>query len=433
MVADSAPPPRRSHRGQAVALFALASLILLGMLGLALDGGYLLAKRRAMQNAADAAALAGATALAGNNASTFTTLATVRAIAQQNGIQDPTDASQLTCTYLDNNLQPLASPLPSACNDAPFAVDTAVSAVQVTVHETHPTFVLRALGIATSGSGATATAQVQLMTTLANAQVPFLPCGINSKRVRTNGSVVDTKSILLTQGQYRYNPGDAASEYYTASWQNAADGGSVKIDDSAYSYDLDPRSPTYNPLSASPSPNPYRFLIHTASGNDANGIERCSANGYSAWKGYNGAVTGQIDITQSLPLQGAAPYSAPFSGAISPISNTPNYTSGKGGLVRAGTGQRTGPAANVPGAGGCVANQMADCILLLPILDNAAGSGNGSNGILTARAYEAFYITTNANGNEHYGALVKNWHPSTKGSPTFTIGSGGVTSIVLVR
>ena len=423
-----------AKRGQTIVLFALTNIVLLGMLGLALDGGFLLAKRRQMQNAADAAALAGATALAGNNGNFLTTLATVRTIAQQNGVQDPTDGSQLTCTYLDNNLQPLTSPLPSACNDLPFANGTAVSAVRVTVHETHSTFVMRALGIATTGSGATATAQIQRITTLANLQVPFLPCGINSKTVGANGQVNGTKSMLVINGQYVYNPGDASYLLYTASWQDA--NGNVRIEDSAYSYDMNPDPLHYNPPGGTTLwPNPNRFLIHTSSGNDANGIERCSANGYSAWKGYNGAVTGTIDITQTLPLQGAVSPAYYPPGAVSPANMLPlnTYASGLGGLVYAGTGQRTGPASSVPGSGGCAPNQAVNCILLLPILDNAVGSGNGSNGVLTARTYEAFYMTANGNENEHYGALVKNWHPSINGSPTYTIGSGGVTSIVLVR
>ena len=87
----------------------------------------------------------------------------------------------------------------------------------------------------------------------------------------------------------------------------------------------------------------------------------------------------------------------------------------------------------MPGAGGCAAGQDSNCIMLLPIVDNAVHSGNGSGGVLAARTYGAFYITKTPNGNEHYGALVKNWTPHLPGSPTFTTGASGVTSILLVR
>ena len=429
--------PRPAHRGQTIVIFALASLVLLGGLGLALDGGFLLSKRRAMQNAADAAALAGATALKGNNANGFTVLATVRAIAQQNGVADPTDAAQLTCVYLDNNLQPLVSPLPTACHDAPFATGTVVSAVRVTVHETHPTFVMRALGIASAGAGATATAQIRMLTSLPNALVPFLPCGIDTKTVAANGNINGTKSILVpaTGKTYKYGDDpddpdydDNEAEYYSASWQNA--NGEVKIDESAYSYNMLVNPPG----SGTMSPNPYRFLIHKASGNETNGIERCTADGYSAWKGFNDRLTGDINIAGTLQLQGDYDYTAAgYPGAAGPTDTDSGYATGKGGPVYAGVGERTGPANSVPGAGGCAPGQDSDCIMLLPIVDNAVTSGNGSSGVLAARTYGAFYITKTANGNEHYGALVKNWTPHLKGNATFTIGATGVTSVLLVR
>ena len=54
------PTPRRLHeRGQMVVLFALSLVVLLLCVGLVVDVGYALAQRRATQNAADFAALAG--------------------------------------------------------------------------------------------------------------------------------------------------------------------------------------------------------------------------------------------------------------------------------------------------------------------------------------------------------------------------------------
>src|SRR5436309_14739291 len=77
---------RRAHRGQALVFLALATLILMGAMGLALDGGYNYAQPRQMQNVADAAALAGARALARNDGlpgSNSPVLDTVQAVAQQ--------------------------------------------------------------------------------------------------------------------------------------------------------------------------------------------------------------------------------------------------------------------------------------------------------------------------------------------------------------
>jgi hypothetical protein len=57
-------PGRRHERGQIIVLFALASAAMLMVAGLVIDGGFALAQRRASQNAADLAALAGARVIA---------------------------------------------------------------------------------------------------------------------------------------------------------------------------------------------------------------------------------------------------------------------------------------------------------------------------------------------------------------------------------
>ena len=139
---------RQPRRGQTLIFFALVSIVLMGALGLALDGGYNYAQRRAMQNAADAAALAGANALAGNNTGGFTVWATVQEVARQNGVKDPTDSAQLTCQYTNNSIPVqeigACSVLPGPA-DTPFTTGYNVSGVRVRVAETHQTFVMRVL------------------------------------------------------------------------------------------------------------------------------------------------------------------------------------------------------------------------------------------------------------------------------------------------
>ncbi|MGN6696658.1 MAG: pilus assembly protein TadG-related protein [Thermomicrobiales bacterium] len=78
----------RPREGQTIVFFAVASLVLMGMLGLALDAGYDFTQRRTMQNAADAAALYGANMVYQNvNAATVNN--NVRTLAIQNGLKDP--------------------------------------------------------------------------------------------------------------------------------------------------------------------------------------------------------------------------------------------------------------------------------------------------------------------------------------------------------
>jgi hypothetical protein len=405
-------------------LFALMSLALLGGLGLVLDGGYAYGQRRAMQNAADAAALAGAKALSGNNAAGLTVWATVQAVAARNGVRDPADPAQLSCVYLDRTLQPLASP--AACHDAPFALGTDVSAVRVRAAETHGTFVLRALGIAASGSAATATAQLSAFTTLPNNMGPFLPCGIDTVTVDAAGNVSGTASILETAGTYAYATGTtwAASREYP----NLG----VRIRDGAYAFDM---ATGYKPGGAA-LPGSPRFLLHKGSGSAGQGIARCNT-GSASWKGFNGNLSADlIDITRPLYLSGSYAYPG---GATGPASNTNGYTSGtpagccSGDVLQAGNGNQVGPASAVPGAGGCKAGQDSDCIMVLPILDNAVQGTTGANNYAAARKLEAFYITRNANGSEHYGQLVRNYVATAGGAAAWVPGYTGVIAIRLVE
>ena len=128
------PDESRAYSGQALVLFALMSLVLLGILGLALDVGYDLAQRRSLQNIADAAALQGAAAIHRNATTPETTLmAEMTALARLNGLPDP-DApaatATLTCRYLNNagaDLGPCGASIPAAA-----------SGVRVRVAERHP-------------------------------------------------------------------------------------------------------------------------------------------------------------------------------------------------------------------------------------------------------------------------------------------------------
>jgi hypothetical protein len=79
----------KSERGQALILIALAIVALLGMTGLAIDGGMVMADRRASQNAADNAALAAAYRMAaGGTKAEARDAATL--IADRNGFSDVT-------------------------------------------------------------------------------------------------------------------------------------------------------------------------------------------------------------------------------------------------------------------------------------------------------------------------------------------------------
>lgn len=82
---------RQSERGQIVVLFAGFLVALVAMAGLVLDGGGAFAQRRAEQNAADLAALAGGTVQL-NNGSDTAVIAAAKAIAKTNGYEDGKNA-----------------------------------------------------------------------------------------------------------------------------------------------------------------------------------------------------------------------------------------------------------------------------------------------------------------------------------------------------
>jgi Flp pilus assembly protein TadG len=448
---------RQPRRGQTLIIFALSLTVLMGALGLALDGGYNYAQRRAMQNAADAAALAGTKALAGNNNNTngLTVWSTVKTIAEQNGVRSPNDSARLTCVYLNNSLQPLSNP--ASCHDTPFDIGTNVSAVRVRVTEEHTTFVMRVLGINTSGTAATATAQVLAVTELPNKYAPYVPCGIGTKIVENGNNInpqvlpatVDIlKATKAPAGPSPNEPGytysvNASPAYYRQSYQDSPLAGWAQFNPEAYSYlwngDSAANIPANRPPAQPAGPNQYRFLIHKGSG--SSGPERCTANS-SSFKGINTNLDagGTIKLDRTLfSLTGSTPY-ASVSGVYGPSANQLGYSTGMGDIILAGQGTGAGPAANVPGAGGCTAGQANNCILVLPVVDNSiVSSGGGQNNYLAVRQFAAFYMTSSLNpngtvqGDEHWGYLVKDYPIDARGSATWTPGFGGATTIRLVQ
>ncbi len=93
---------RRSPRGQMIVLFALLLIVLLGMVGLVLDGGASFAQRRSEQNASDLAALAGANTYLLTHDQTATTNAAL-AVTSKNGFTDGTNGTAITVTIGTDN------------------------------------------------------------------------------------------------------------------------------------------------------------------------------------------------------------------------------------------------------------------------------------------------------------------------------------------
>lgn len=384
-------PRRVAHAGQTIVLFALTSLVLMAGMGLVVDSGYDFLQRRTMQNAADAAALAGARLLARDSATTEVA-ATVAAVAVQNGV--PSSAN-VGCQYItDANTTGVA-----ACQAgvAPPTNLGTITGVAVSVSERHATFVMRAVGVPTSGTGASAAAQIQVLGGYPGSAAPFAPCGVKTKLAsRLNGA--DTFSIFVTEEIPIYDNRGRVTGYETKVDED--DNGDAVIDPDAYSFDwlAQDQAPNYTGLpfprqgATAPADKPV-FLIHAPQ------LERCGVSS-SSWKGLNGE---QGTIT--LP--------------------------GKQN-VWAEPGTRAGPSRRVAGTLGCGAGEGDGCIMILPIVDNEGPGGNGTNAFVRARQWGVFWVTQIA-ANEHAGRLIKNYPVTANGAPGWTPSYTGPVVIRLAR
>src|SRR5438128_7497517 len=93
-------PASRRERGQGIVLLALFLVVLVGLVGLGVDGGSLYLHRRGMQNAADAAAFAGARLVGLGQTSTPVIRTEIEKYATKNYVDNP---ANVTAHYTDNN------------------------------------------------------------------------------------------------------------------------------------------------------------------------------------------------------------------------------------------------------------------------------------------------------------------------------------------
>jgi Flp pilus assembly protein TadG len=131
----------RVRCGQALVWTAVMLPLFLSIIGLAVDGGVVFDARRALQNAADSAARAGAMQVDQD---------TYRASGGQTVVLDPGSARQAAAAYVGDQGESLTG-----------SVSASPQRVVVTVHRQVPTSFLRIVGITTVQISATATAEVE--------------------------------------------------------------------------------------------------------------------------------------------------------------------------------------------------------------------------------------------------------------------------------
>ena len=189
----SAAGQARDADGQVLVLFAFSMIAMMGMLGLATDAGYAYAQRRAMQNAADAAAEAGARIVAkAAYDSSLSAQSDVQALAAANA---GGAATTVSCTYVND--------AGTSLGDCGNTVPSTATGVNVTVKETHNTFFIKVVPGApkTVTTGATAQGNVQLMST-PPSDGPFIVCGVGS--TTTKGANVNI--LQQSNGHWELNP-----------------------------------------------------------------------------------------------------------------------------------------------------------------------------------------------------------------------------------
>ncbi len=171
------PPLQRGPEGErgAVAVIVSIGLVaLLALVGLVVDGGNAFSQRRQMQNAADAAALAGANALQQYRSTTPKPSAAIiysaaRAKATENGAK----ASPFTCDLVRYDASGNALGAVSCPTTSAGSVPSDAYKVRVNVESDHETMFMRVVGPDSFTARNTAAASVQRAAT---DSAPFLVC-----------------------------------------------------------------------------------------------------------------------------------------------------------------------------------------------------------------------------------------------------------------
>ena len=152
----------RAQSGQALVILLFVMVGLLAMMGLAIDGSIVFLERRRMQNAGDAAALAGTRELAGaicTGVQPDVTDAAVHAKVTEYGLRNGVrDANSMQAVYVrfdgTSSVEPFDPPVAVGSGGVP---DGAVG-VQATANITRSTYFLGLVGQPTGAAGAAATA-----------------------------------------------------------------------------------------------------------------------------------------------------------------------------------------------------------------------------------------------------------------------------------
>jgi hypothetical protein len=187
---------RRSEAGQAIAAVAVGLLVLIGIVGLAIDMGYMRFEKRRMQSAADSAAIAAASELQYYPSDDIKIKMAAWDDSKANGFENDVNGAVVV---------PSSPPL-----DAPFAGGS--NYVEVKVQQNVPTFFMRIFGVNSTSLSVTAVAELgssrgciyaldpASLGITVNATVTAPNCGIvNNAALSIGGGCINAASIGVLQ------------------------------------------------------------------------------------------------------------------------------------------------------------------------------------------------------------------------------------------
>lgn len=190
-------PTHRRDGGQILVIFVLSAVVIIGMVGLVVDGGSTFTQRRGQQNAADVAALAGANAFLVTNDQAIAS-STAIASAASNGFTNGTGGVQVT-----------------------VGMDLSQGAqITVDISAPHHNFFLGALGMPIWQVSTTATALTGFPDTAAGAS-PFIG---SVRAFDNNGNPLPQYADQAAPYAFGEGNGDAPNNANDIAWTNYGTG-----------------------------------------------------------------------------------------------------------------------------------------------------------------------------------------------------------------
>ena len=397
----------RTHRGQMLIIVAAAMVVLIAVLGLAIDLGYGFVQRRTMQNAADAGALAGAELITTwSSTNNISVASTVRAIVAENQT-GPVTPTMAACNYVSDN--------GSTVGDCTQPVPSTATGVKVTTAETHATFFIRAVPGAPQSmtTSATSTANVYRVTN-APSDGPFIVCGT------VNGQFADSSkspASALAAGPPPAGPSGPTSRpgqiLRLASFRGSPPSATRFLANNGNGNGI----PTPTPVPSAGNPTP----TVTPSGN-GNGNSGSNFNGSAVPILMSDDSINPTAVGQTYVIHDGNPHSVNDCGAGSSFKGLADQNADTNATVPGtwygDTGTRAGPTRfQVSGLDGCQDNASSfdNCVLLLPVAD--WGAKQGGTVELHVVAVAAFLVYSGESGahprpagctqaNCHVGTLI---------------------------